>query len=1066
MIFDNMRLRFILPIIFIFILSFSFKSSQAQSNVSGQGYSDNWTKGHELFKRKDFGGARYCFQIVAENEKDFSEKKIESEFYLAYCAMELSRPEAEKKMLRFLDRYPGSSHVHDAYFQLARQKYKQKKYKKAIGWLDRTDAYQVEKDYEDEYLFIKAYSYFKTNDLDQAGKYFFDLIDKKGEYQLSANYYYAHIAYEKGNYQTAFNAFNKLGDDDRYSPLIPYYITQIYYLQGKYDKLLEYAPDLLEEDGVERVSEIAKMIGLAYYNQKDYSSAIPYLSQNKNKLNSKETFALAFSYYQEEDYKNASLLFPKVKGDDDAISQISNYNLADCYLKLDEKEKAKNAFKKASETDADESLKKSALFNYAKISYELSYTEVNETISAFDDYLALYPNSDENDEAYDFLGNVYMSTKSYEQALISMDKILKKSPRIKEAYQRVAYFYALELFKNSKYEESLQYLNKSLIYKNYDRDIAADCLYWKAEAYYRANDFIVAIKNYQEFIQTPGVGNSKYFYNAYYNLGYCEFELDSYSKAIKWFRKYEQLKDGESSEYLTDVINRIGDCYFLDRNYDKASEYYSKAVEANNWSTDYAVYQNALSKGLIGQVNKKITLLKNFSNKFPKSDYKDDALFELAKARIKKGDESEALSIYNKLISEYPQSEYIAKTLLQLGQLNYNKKSYSEAINNYKQVILDYPDSSESKSALMGMKNIYIDMNDVQSYFAFAESLGRGVAVESSEKDSLTYLSAERLYMDGQNEKSTKAFAEYLEVFPNGMFRINAAYYQGESAFNHEDYAEALNAFKKVLETEDNLFTEKALLGVSQIYYKNKDYLKAKESYQMLKLKAQIEENKLTADWGLFRCYYELKNHSDLIVLSKDLLLASKTKEAGRKEIFYKRAKAYLALGNDVLAKKDLDILAKEVQSAEGAESRFLLADLLYRTQKIKEAEKTVNEFIEMNSPHHYWLGKSFILLSDIFIDKKDVFQARYTLQSVIDNYATKDDGIIDAAKLKLEPILEDDKIKEKNSKKATVINSQKKAETKPTHKGLEKKKQIKADSLTKNDAKSMLNEMLGEFDD
>jgi TolA-binding protein len=1066
MIFDNMRLRFILPIILIFILSFPFKSSQAQKNVSSQGYSDNWTKGHELFKRKDFGGARYCFQIIAEKEKDFSERKIEAEFYLAYCAMEISRPEAEKKMLNFLDRYPGNSFVHQAYFQLARRKYKQEEYRKAIGWLERTDAYQVGKGHEDEFLFIKGYSYFKSDDLDQAGKYFFDLINKVGKYQLSANYYYAHIAYEIGNYQTALNAFDLLGDDDRYSPLIPYYITQIYYLQEKYDKLLEYAPELLEKDGVERVSEIAKMVGLAYYNQKDYANAIPYLNQNKDKLNSKETFALAFSYYQKEDYKNASLWFPKVKGEDDAIFQISNYNLADCYLKLDEKEKAKKAFEEASKIDTDESIKKSALFNYAKISYELSYTEVNETISAFDDYLALYPNSDENDEAYDFLGNVYMSTKSYEQALISMDKILEKSPRIEEAYQRIAYFYALELFKNSKYEESLQYLNKSLVYKIYDRDIAADCLYWKAEAYYRANDFIVAIKNYQEFIRTPGVGNSKYFYNAYYNLGYCEFELDSYSKAIKWFRKYEQLKDGESSEYLTDVINRIGDCYFLDRNYNKASVYYSKAVEANNWSTDYAVYQNALAHGLSGELNKKIAFLKSFSRKFPESDYKDDALFELAKARIKKGNESGALLIYNKLISEYPQCEYVVKSLLQIGQLNYNKKSYSEAINNYKQVILEYPGSRESKSALMGMKNVYIDMNNVPAYFAFAESLGEGHAVESSEKDSLTYLSAERLYMDGQSEKSTKAFAEYLDSFPEGLFRINVAYYQGESAFNRKDYQEALIAFEKVLEIEDNLFTEKALLGSSQIYFKNKDYLKAKEHYQLLKLKAQIEENKLTADWGLFRCYYELKNHADLIGLSKDLLVASKNEEARKKEIFYKRAKAYLALGNDVLAKTDLQELVVEVQTVEGAESRFLLANLLYRTQRIKEAEKTVNEFIEMNSPHHYWLGKSFILLSDIFINKKDVFQARYTLQSVINNYAIMDDGIIEAAKLKMVPILEDDKIKEKNSKKATVVSSQKKAETKPTPKGLEKRKQIKADSLTANDAKSMLNEMLGELDD
>ncbi|RXQ93983.1 tetratricopeptide repeat protein [Ancylomarina salipaludis] len=1066
MIIDNMRPRLLFPIIFIFILGTPFKSSLAQKSVAGQVYSDNWKKGHELFRHKDFGGARYCFQQVAAKEKEFSYRKIEAEFYLAYCAIELSRPEAEKGMLSFLDRYPGNAFVHQAFFQLGRQKYNQKKYQKALGWFERTDAYQIEKDQKDEFFFKKAYAYFKTDHKDEAGKYFFELLDKKGEYQLASNYYYAHIAYEKGNYQTALNAFDKLENDETYAPLIPYYISQIYYLQEKYDKLIAYAPRFLEKADVDRVPEIAKMIGLAYYNQKKYAEAIPYLIWDGLDLKREEIFALAFSYYQEKDYKNASQLFSKVKGKEDAMLQISTYNLADCFLKMGEKKEAKNAFEKASKMAADEDIKKSALFNFAKISYELSYSNANETISAFDAYLTQYPNSDENDEAYDFLVDVYMTTKSYKQALESMNMIKEKSPRIEEAYQRVAYFYALELFKQSKYVESLDYFNKALTYKIYNRDIAADCLYWKAEAYYRTEDYLIAIKNYQEFIQTPGVGNSKYFNNAYYNLGYCEFELDAYDKAIVWFRKYEQFMNGKLSEYLTDVQNRIGDCYFLNRNYEKAAEYYTKAAAANNWSTDYAVYQNALSRGLCGQLNEKITLLKNFSRKFPESDYKDDALFELAKAKVKQADEETALKLYKNLVSEYPQSEFIAKALLQLGQLNYNKKNYTEALKYYKQVVMNYSDSNDAQSALLGIKNVYIDMNDVQSYFAFTESLGQGGSVKTSERDSLTYLSAERLYMDGQSEKSTLAFSEYLEKFPQGLFRINAAYYKGEAAFNRKDFNNAVQAFEMVLNGEDNLYTEKALLGISQIYFEQKDYLKAKPYFELLKQKAEITDNKRIADWGLFRCNYELKDYTSLISESKVLLLLPNVTQDEKKEILYKRAKAYLALNNDSAAKDDLQILAKEVQSAEGAESRFLLADLLYRTQKIDEAEKRVNEFIDMNSPHHYWLGRSFILLSDIFVDKKDVFQARYTLQSVIDNYGIKDDGIIEAAKAKLEPILETVKPNENAQEKIRQDVSNSKANTKSIEKELKTKQEVKADSLSVNDAKSILNEMVGELDD
>ena len=1055
-----MRLRFLLAIVFILTLSFSTRNSFAQKNTRSQIYSDNWRKGHDLLKRKDFGGARYCFQQVSAKESDFSDKKIEAEYYLAYCGIELSRPEAEKKMLRFLEKYPGNSMEYQAYFQLGRLQYKQDEYEKALTWFEKVEVDQFATEEKDEFLFMRAYSNFKNENMDQANQDFNELIERKGEFQLPANYYYGHIAYKNEDYDAALSAFAKVENDETYVDLIPYYITQIYYLKKKYDELIVYAPKFLEKADTDRASEIAKMLGLAYYNQKKYADAIPYLIRDKDNLNREETFALAFSYYQVRNYENAGQLFAKVKEEEDAISQLSFYNIADCFLHVENKNRARYAFGKAFAIDFDAEITKNAHFNFAKISYELWYAEGKEAIDVFDDYLGLYPNSENNEEAYTFFENVYLTTKNYEGAILSMDKIKNKSLRMKEAYQRAAYFRALELFNESEFVTAIEYFDKSLKYKISENAIATNCLYWKAESYYSLDNFIVAIESYKDFILIPNARHSEYFEKAYYNLAYCEFELDAYSKAIKWFHKYEQLMNGKSSAYLTDVQNRIGDCYFLARNYDKASEYYSKSIRANNWSTDYAVYQNALALGLLGRVNDKISLLKSFSRKFPESDYIDDSLFELAKAKVKKGNENAALKRYKNLITDYPESEYAAKALLQLGQLNYNKKDYAEAIKNYKQIIVDYPNNKESKSALMGLKNIYIDMNNIQAYFTFAESLGTDNTVDISEKDSLTYLSAERLYMDGDLEQSSLAFASYLKDYPTGMFQLNATYYQGESAYNKENYKEALLAFEMVVQRGDNLFTEKALLGASQIYFKQKESVKALEYYRLLKDKTQIVENRLIADWGLFRCYYELKKYQELIQLSNQLILSSKNDKYQQKEIQYKRSKAYLALKKDALAEAGLKQLAKNVQTKEGAESRFLWADLLYRNKKGSEAEKRINEFIEMNSPHHFWLGKSFILLSDIFMDKKDVFQARYTLQSIVDNYATDDDGIIEVAKAKLKLILKNDKTS--NTKSDTLSTSK----VKPVTRDVNAKKRVKSDSLSAEDAKTMLNEMLGELED
>ena len=55
---------------------------------------------------------------------------------------------------------------------------------------------------------------------------------------------------------------------------------------------------------------------------------------------------------------------------------------------------------------------------------------------------------------------------------------------------------------------------------------------------------------------------------------------------------------------------------------------------------------------------------------------------------------------------------------------------------------------------------------------------------------------------------------------------------------------------------------------------------------------------------------------------------------------------------------------------------------------------------------HDYWVAKSFILLADNYVAMKDTFQAKSTLQSVIDNYEGKDD-ILPTAKEKLNQLNE-----------------------------------------------------------
>ncbi|NOU60900.1 tetratricopeptide repeat protein [Marinifilum caeruleilacunae] len=1057
-----MRSRYLLWIFLSVFLLGTGNPSQAQKSLNHYSDSQIWQSANEKFQNKNFGAARREFQeFVNRSSTEFSDRKSQAEFYMALCSIELFRPGAEEEMKAFIRNYPESNKIQSAYFQLGRQQYRNKKYKAALLWFQQVDPYLLHHDDLSEYRFKLGYSYFRKKDYENARKNFYEIIEVSGDYNAPANYYYSHIAYLNKNYQTALSGFEKLEANKTFAPIVPYYICQIYFLQEQYQKLLSYAPKYLDDASVKRQGEIAKMIGLAHYQIKEYAKAIPYLEKGKKTLVREDRFAYGYCLYKEKKFEQAIQQFERVGGEDDEMLQVATFCLADCYLKSGNKNGAKVAFASAARMDFDKNMQQDALFNYAKLTYELSYSPFNETIKAFDEYLQKYPDSDRNDEAYDYLVKVYMTTKNYSDALASMDKIRNKTPEIEKAYQRVSFLRGLELMKQLKYEEAIQAFDLSWKYRMYNSNISAERLYWKAEANYRLGNLNEAISQFKTFLVSPGSGTSEYFGQAYYNIAYANFDQDKYDEASDWFRKYVNQAN-EKDEFVSDAFNRIGDCFFLDRNYNKAAEFYAKAARIDSWDADYALYQQAFCMGLLNQPNEKARLLEQVKSKYPKSDYSDDALFELAQAKVKMDQQREAAGLYHELVKNHPNSSFAAKALVQLGLMNYNLKEYEKAIINYKAVITDYPQSQEKQGALIGLKNVYVDLNRVNEYFAFVESAGSGTVLRRSEKDSLSYISAERLYMSGKTEQGITAFESYLSNYPYGMFRLNAQYYKADAALNQKDYETALVGFEEVVDQPDNLFTEKALLAASQLNYRNENYDRAKGQYQRLTQRAEIPENRNVAKVGYMRCVYHLNEFENVIPAATEVLEMPKIQEEMIREATYKRAKSYLSLAKNSEALIDLKSLSNEVQSVEGAEAKFRIAEVYFAQSKFNEAENEINQFIEMNSPHHYWLAESFLLLSDVFLKKNDEFQAKYTLQSIVDNYGSKEDGILERAQQKLNVLLKAEKQKEQEIANQAV-ELQFEGSDSIQNKKLFEEKAAKSDSLGLDEERLMLQEMLDE---
>ncbi len=962
--------------------------------------------GKELFRTGKYNAAYYQFEKIRYQTDEKSEIASEAYYYMALAALRSEHVTGEKMLSGFIADYADSPYSNYARFYLGEYHFDRKRHPlalKTLGGVDReglSDGDQVKCGY------MMGYSYMNTGEQELALNEFSLIRDKKHLLARPALYYWSHIQYLKGRYDEALDGFRQLETDPNFSPLIPAYISQIYYKQEKYDQVVNYIVPLINDMEESSKPELAKITGDSFFHLGRFSDAIQFLEYYHEQPGAKsreDNYIMGYCYYQTAEYAKAVPYLEKASRGNDLSSQNSLYHLADAYIRTDRKEKARIAFGSASEMDFDEKIKEDALFNYAKLTYELSYSPFNETIKAFDKYISLYPNSERNASAYQYLSEVYMVTRNYSDAIRSIEKIHPRTTAISQAYQRVTCNRGLELLQGGAYEEAIGYFDKSLENRHVNA-VTAGARFWRAEALYRTGDYNSAITGFNQFLESPGAVALSEYNEAYYSLGYSHFKLENYRQAANFFGKYLSVNQGKRTRKMADVYNRLGDTHFVARNYEEAVKNYNQAFSMKLYDADYSLYQLAFTSGLQRNQQGKISQLRNLVSSYPQSAYLDDALFELGRTYERENDFSAAKKEYQKIIDQYKSSAYYPKALLQLGLIHYNMSDYGNSLKYYKEVAEDFGGTQEAQSALVGIRNCYMEMNNIEGYFTYANKLGTGPNVTVSEKDSLTWLAAEKLFM-ANDPGAPAALRRYLEQYPEGSFVLNARFYLAESLYQQGKYSESLGHYLHVSGQPVNLFSETSYAKASELLYNAGRYAEAAGYYEKLDKISGNAWNKVKALAGLMRCHYSLGKFREAIESAALVKKAEKAGEQLLREAGFITARSHYQLGNWDAALPGMRESASETNTGQGAESKYLLADLYFKKQNLAASEKEILDFIDKGTPQSYWLAKSFILLSDIYVSRKDDFQAKHTLKSLIENYPVESDGVLAEARRKLSDI-------------------------------------------------------------
>ncbi len=976
----------------VFLSIFFSVSSFAQQTKIYIDPQENFKLAKEYYQKDMFNLAYPLFKELQQSlrETDRINETVmsqEVDYYTTVCALKQNEGRAEDIAKEYIELTRNNGRAQMLSFHLAEFYYREQKFADAVQLYETSNIANLSNREIADMKFHQGYAYFTLQQFGRAKPLFNTIRQIKNDPNyIDANYYYGFLAFKDRNYNDALQSFKIVENHPAYSTVVPYYIAQIYYVQGKKDEAIEYAQNKLKTGNTQFYDlELKQLLGHAYFEKKEYDKALPHLEDYVNrskKVRKEDLYELSYAYYQATQYTKAIDGFKQLSGKEDSLSQHAMYLLGDSYLKTGQKANARNAFLFCASNSSNLTQKEISKYQYAKLSYELGYQD--EALNSLQSFLSEYPNSTYNAEAKELLVGVLANTNNYRDALTLLESLDKPSENAKRLYPRILYGRATELINDGRMAEADPLLDKALK-DPYNASLLSLINFWKGEIAYRNDKLDDAIKYYNSYVSagstTNGEANPT---TGKYNLGYCYLRKENYRAALSFFEQVGASAALNSNQLTQDAYLRRADCHFMLKEYPKAKTMYEDVIKYSWPSEDYATFQKAMIAG-INNSAEKVTLLNTVSRKFPTSSLIADANMEVANTYLAEEKFREAIPYLNNVLKSSANSDLKPQTYLKLGVAYFNLNSNTEALKNYSILVNQYPNSPEADDALENVKAIYVEEGKPGEYADFMRKAGKPISV--STEDSLTYAAAELQYENGNTAGATTSFENYIQRFPNGAYAIDANFYLGEMYYAKKNWNKALAGYEAVAAKAPNSYAEKAVLQAARVYFfELKNYARAETYFVQLKDITGNQEYKLEAMRGLLRSQYQQQKWTEGVSNAKELLNEKGSSSDDKALANMSIAKSYQVNGQYDLAIANFKSVVSINKAALAAEARYEIANSWFKVNKLADAEKAAFEVINKSGSYDFWVTKAYLLLGDVYYAQKDYFNAKATFQSIVDN--------------------------------------------------------------------------------
>jgi TolA-binding protein len=790
-------------------------------------------------------------------------------------------------------------------------------------------------------------------------------------------------------------AFRTVERDERYNPVVPYYVAEIYYAQDQKEDALIYVDSVLSGPGASYYrKELELMNAQLYFERKQYARALPLFESfaaKNDKISKEILYELSFCYYKSNQSQNAIKGFRELSNEKDSMGQNSMYILGELYLKAGDKSNARSAFLFCASNNSNADQKRISTLNYAKLSYELGFQDV--ALTEIRKYIAEYEvsksgNSEGSNaqliEAKELLMSILAKTNDFEEGIQIYKTLNQTSVFARQVYARLLFGQAMQMLNDRRIDQAEEALVK-IVNNDAAEWVIPFAYFWLGEIAYQKQNYSEAIRFINQYLNRSSLslGDANTM-NANFNLGYCYFQEAKYAEALKSFEKVIVSFKSNLTALEQDALLRQADCNYMLKDYPKAKSIYQSIASGKFAQSDYATYQLAMISG-VKDNDEKLKQLKNLLASYPNSAWVTESRLEVAQTLLSLEKYSEAIPYLKELTTSQQAVSIKPRAFLKLGVAYYNNNENASALQTLKLLLKQFPQSLEAEEATSIIRDICVEDGDPGKYLAIMKE--NGLSVQVSEADSLSFTSAMMKFESEKYTESVKAFKDYISEYPQGANGVKATFYCGVSLLKLKDSVAAMDQFFLVYQKGVSAWFDDAALALARdAYFRLVDYSKALVYFSSVYTQSSDPENKLDALRGMARCWYKNKSYSEALTGATTLLENKGISSEDKALAWFLIAKNKQLAGEELMALDAYKNVAKLNKTVWGAEARYELALAQFKSGNLAQTEKMAMDVIQETGSYDEWVTKAYLLLGDVFFKQKDYFNAKATFESIAQN--------------------------------------------------------------------------------